>query len=76
MITIYSTKVCPNCVLAKAYFDKHKIEYDERDARKYVDYIRLKTGKTQVPYIEIDGVRHMLGWDESTFKELYGQSNR
>ncbi len=74
MITIYTTKVCPNCVAAKEYFNKKKLEYVERDAKENVDYIFIKTGKRQVPFIEIDGVRNLLGWDEKTFKELYEAS--
>jgi glutaredoxin len=71
-VTIYSTPSCHNCKDAKAYFDAHAIDYTEADATKFIPHIVEKSGKRQVPFIEV-GDGNMTGWDEETFKGLYNK---
>jgi len=69
-IVIYTTDKCHNCHAAKEYFKEKGYEYEEKDARQHIQYIRDMTGKTQVPLIMVNG-KPMLGWDTSTFDKLY-----
>lgn len=70
-VIIYTTDKCHNCQQAKAYFKEKGIEYEEKDARQNVQYIRDITGKTQVPLIMVKG-KPLLGWDQATFEKMYG----
>jgi len=57
-VKVYSTATCPYCHMAKAYFKKLGIEFedidvsrDENAAREMIE----KSGQTGVPVIDIEG---------------------
>ena len=57
-VQIYTTRICPYCVLAKALFRKKGVVYEEidvsGDAAKRV-WLTEVTGQKTVPQIFIDG---------------------
>jgi glutaredoxin-like YruB-family protein len=71
-VTIYSTPACHFCHAAKAFFDEHKIAYEDfnvaDDEAKRTEMIEM-TGQMGVPVIKIaDDV--IVGFDEAKIKEL------
>ncbi|MBU0732314.1 glutaredoxin family protein [Patescibacteria group bacterium] len=77
-VKIYSTPTCPYCNMAKEFFKKSNVEYDdvnvaedEKAAQEMVD----KSGQMGVPVIvvEKDGSEEVIvGFDEAKLKELLG----
>jgi len=57
-VKIYTTPICPNCEMAKKFFKKKDIEYEEidifEDKEKAKEMVE-KSGQKRVPVIEIDG---------------------
>jgi len=71
-LTIYSTPTCPYCIMAKNFFKKHNIAYDEKDVA--ADQIAAqemikKSGQMGVPVIEIDE-KIIIGFDQEKISEL------
>lgn len=57
-VIIYSTPTCGFCYMAKEYFKRNSVEYEERDVTTSEDYIRemvAKSGQMGVPVIDING---------------------
>ncbi len=73
-VTIYSTPSCVYCKMAKAYFDKVGVKYEEKDvavdegARE--DMVK-KSGQLGVPVIDVDG-KIVVGFDKKRLNELLG----
>ncbi len=71
-VTIYSTPSCVYCKMAKAYFDKVGVKYEEKDvavdegARE--DMVK-KSGQLGVPVIDVDG-KIVVGFDKKRLNEL------
>lgn len=65
-VTIYSTRVCPYCVRAKALLDGKHVAYTEvlvdQDPDKLTEMMQ-KSGRRTVPQIFV-GARHVGGFDE------------
>lgn len=65
-VTIYSTRVCPYCVRAKALLDGKHVPYTEvlvdEQPEKRVEMMQ-KTGRRTVPQIFV-GERHVGGFDD------------
>jgi alkyl hydroperoxide reductase subunit F len=73
-VTVYSTQNCPYCRMAKAFLDKHGIEYvsfdvgtDKEAAKKMVDI----SGQLGVPVITVDD-EVIIGFDAQRLNELFG----
>jgi glutaredoxin-like YruB-family protein len=71
-VVIYTTSTCPFCKLAKSYFQKHDVKYEEKDVwsdtqgrQEMID----KSGQMGVPVIDIDG-QIVIGFDETKLTEL------
>ncbi len=64
-VSIYTTKTCSYCRLAKDYFRKQGIsftEYDiEADPRRAEELVH-RTGQTAVPVIDVNG-RVLIGFN-------------
>ncbi|MEK7130693.1 MAG: glutaredoxin family protein [Patescibacteria group bacterium] len=71
-IVIYSTPTCPFCIMAKNFFKKHNIAYEEKDVaadQTAAQEMIKKSGQMGVPVIEVDG-DIMVGFDEAKLTEL------
>ena len=77
-VRMYSTKVCPYCVRAKALLDRKRVSYTDTDVMKHPDKREEMTkraqGRTSVPQIFIDG-RHIGGCDDLHALEAKGELN-
>jgi glutaredoxin 3 len=65
-VTIYSTRICPYCVRAKALLDEKHVAYTEvlvdEDPEKRAEMMQ-KSGRRTVPQIFV-GSRHVGGFDD------------
>jgi glutaredoxin 3 len=65
-VTIYSTRICPYCVRAKALLDGKQVVYTEimvdQDPEKRAEMMQ-KSGRRTVPQIFV-GDRHVGGFDD------------
>lgn len=75
-VTVYSTKVCPYCRMAKAFLDKHGVTYTSvdvgEDAAAAKKMIEL-SGQRGVPVITVDD-EVIVGFDARRLNELFGTS--
>lgn len=73
-IRIYSTPSCSYCRMAKDFFEDNNISYEDVDVasdEEAREELVKKTGKMEVPVIDIDG-ELMIGFDEEKLRELTG----
>ncbi|TAN57761.1 glutaredoxin family protein [Patescibacteria group bacterium] len=71
-ITIYSTPTCPYCIMAKNFFKKHDVAYNEKDVaadQMAAQEMIKKSGQMGVPVIEVDG-EIIIGFDEAMLKKI------
>lgn len=71
-VTIYTTKTCPYCKMAKQYFTQNNVAYEEKDvttdaalAQEMID----KSGQMGVPVILVDD-QVVVGFDKPRLQEL------
>ena len=70
-ITIYTTAGCVYCKMAKEFFKRNKISYEEKDIsddnarREMIE----KSNQLGVPVIDIDG-QIIAGFDEDVVRKL------
>lgn len=74
-IKVYTTRICPYCVMAKRLLDSKRVCYEEvrvdlDDARR-IEMMQL-TGRRTVPQIFI-GERHVGGFDDLSALERSGE---
>lgn len=72
LVNIYTTPTCPYCIMAKNFFKKNNIQYeeinvatDEMAAREMIK----KSGQMGVPVIEVEG-EIIVGFDEERLKRI------
>lgn len=73
MVKIYSTPVCVYCKMAKEFFKKNNIAYEEKDVSEDMDARKEMVEKSHqlgVPVIDVDG-KIIVGFDEEEFKEVF-----
>lgn len=75
-VTVYSTQNCPYCRMAKAFLDKHDVDYmaidvgtDREQAKKMVEI----SGQYGVPVIVVDD-EVIVGFDAQRLNELFGSA--
>lgn len=73
-VTIYTTPSCVYCRMAKDFFKKHGVHYEEKDVA--ADEIArndmiTRSGQMGVPVIEVDG-NIVVGFDQRRLKEFLG----
>lgn len=76
-VKIYSTTWCAYCHLAREYFDKLGVKYQDIDLEKdpaAAQYIMNKTHSAGVPQIEI-GDQVILGFDRPRIDEALKNNN-
>ncbi len=76
-VTIYTTKTCQFCKMAKAYFKEHKIAFKEVDVSEDTDrqkeMIKL-SGQMGVPVIAIKKGKEetvQVGFDKEKFDKMF-----
>ncbi|MFA6136383.1 MAG: glutaredoxin domain-containing protein [Candidatus Paceibacterota bacterium] len=74
MVKIYSTETCPYCELAKKYFSKINVEYQEfnvqKDEESFKEMVK-KSSQMGVPVIDIDGTI-IVGFDREAIDHALG----
>ncbi len=73
-VKVYSTPTCPYCEALKFFLEEHQIPFTEVDITandKNKEEIVKKTGKMEVPVIEING-KIVVGFNKEKIKELLG----
>ncbi len=73
-VTIYTTPSCVYCKMAKDFFSKNSVEYEEKNVATDVvarDLMIQKSGQMGVPVIEVDG-KIIIGFDQPRLKEALG----
>jgi len=75
-VTVYSTKNCPYCRMAKAFLEKYGVPYesidvgsDEAAAKKMIEL----SGQRGVPVITVDN-EVIVGFDAPRLNELFGEA--
>ncbi len=75
-VTVFSTKNCPYCRMAKAFLDKHEVPYESVDvgedtnaAKKMIEL----SGQRMVPVITVDD-EVIVGFDSQKLNELFGNT--
>lgn len=71
-VTIYSTPTCVYCKMAKDFFQKNNIAYEEHNVavdQKAREEMFAKSHQMGVPVIDIDG-QIIVGFDKKTLEDL------
>lgn len=71
-VTIYSTPTCVYCKMAKDFFAKNGIAYEEHNVaadQKAREDMFAKSHQMGVPVIDIDG-QIIVGFDKKTLEDL------
>jgi len=74
MVKIFTTPICPYCFTLKEFLKEHKVSFEEIDVskdEKARDYMVEKTGKMEVPVVEIDG-EIVVGFDKPKIVKILG----
>jgi alkyl hydroperoxide reductase subunit F len=75
-VTVYSTKNCPYCRMAKAFLDKHGVPYEGIDVGEDPDTAKKMielSGQRGVPVIIVDG-EVIIGFDSQRLNDLFGET--
>ncbi len=75
-VTVYSTKNCPYCRMAKAFLDKHGVPYESIDVGENTDAAKKMidlSGQRGVPVILVDD-EVIIGFDSQRLNELFGET--
>lgn len=70
-VKIYSTKTCPYCEMAKLFFQRNNIKFEDIDVsnnEKAAKEMVEKSGQMAVPVIDIDG-KIIVGFNVRALKE-------
>ena len=71
-VKIYTTPSCTYCKMAKDFFQKNNIQYEEKNVATDAearDEMIMKSGQLGVPVIEVNG-KIVVGYDQGRLKEL------
>ncbi len=71
---VFSTKVCPYCIVLKQFLNDNNIEFEDLDVSEDEEARKEMVEKTRqmgVPVIEIDG-QFVVGFDKKKISELLG----
>ncbi len=73
-VTIYSTPTCVYCKMAKEFFTKNGVQYEEMNVQsdlKAREDMVAKSHQLGVPVIDIDG-NIVVGFDQKNLETLLG----
>ena len=71
-VKIYTTPTCVYCKMAKEFFKKNNVEYEEKNVATDTvarDEMIQKSGQLGVPVIDVDG-KIIIGFDKEKISEL------
>jgi len=66
-LVVYSTTWCPDCRRLKQHLEGYGVEYREIDIdadAEAAKHLQAKTGRTAIPYVEVDGRCMVRGWHD------------
>ena len=69
-VKVYSTPVCPECIVVKSFLEALNIDLEEINAAgnpQIIEYLEKKTGQRRVPAIETDK-QMIVGFDQKKIK--------
>ena len=72
MVKVFITPGCPYCFTLKEFLKEHNVSFEEIDVsrdEKNRDYMIEKSGKMEVPILEIDG-EIVVGFDKEKIVKL------
>ncbi|MBI2076413.1 MAG: thioredoxin family protein [Candidatus Aenigmarchaeota archaeon] len=70
-VKIYTTTVCPYCVMAKEFFRKNNVTYEEinvENDEKAAEEMIEKSGQMGVPVIDVNG-KIIVGFDRPALEK-------
>lgn len=73
-VTIFTTPSCVYCKMAKEFFKKNNVSYEERDVAADAaarEEMVKKSGQFGVPVIEANGTI-IIGFDQQRLKRAFG----
>ncbi len=73
-VRVFSTKVCPYCVVLKQFLNDNKIEFEDLDVSENEEARKEmieKTGQMGVPVIQIDD-EIVVGFNKPKISQLLG----
>lgn len=73
-VKIYSTPTCVYCKMAKEFFAKNNIKYEEHNVAedlKAREEMVQKSGQLGVPVIDVDG-QVVVGFNEEVLRKMLG----
>ena len=73
-VIIYTTPTCVYCKMAKEFFKKNNVVYEEKDVLADVaarEDMTKKSGQLGVPVIDIDG-KILVGFNQEALGETLG----
>jgi glutaredoxin 3 len=73
-VTVYSTPVCPYCIMLKQFLKDNNVTYTEKNVaadREAANEMIEKSGQLGVPVVQIDD-KIIIGFDRATIKQLLG----
>ena len=71
-VKIYTTPTCVYCKMAKEFFKKNNVEYEEKNVATDTvarDEMIQKSGQLGVPVIDIDG-KIIIGFDQPRLRDI------
>jgi len=71
-VKVYSTPICPYCVVLKKFLGEHNIEFEDVDVSQNEEAAKEiieKSGQMRVPVIEING-EIVVGFDKEKISTL------
>lgn len=72
MVKLYITSLCPYCFTLKEFLKENDVEFEEIDVSqndKLKEELIKKTGKMEVPVLEVDG-QIIVGFDKEKISKL------
>ena len=73
-VIVYTTPICPYCILVKNFLKQNKVQFSEIDLstnKRAAEEIVKKCGALSAPTIDVDG-NIVVGYDTKKLKELLG----
>ena len=71
-VKIYTTPTCVYCKMAKEFFKKNNVEYEEKNVATDTvarDEMIQKSGQLGVPVIDVDG-KIIIGFDQPRLRDI------